>query len=95
MKSRWDGEFIYHTKNCLSCNFYKRIEHDKDKIEVCGWGVAFKFLYTKEKMKKCDLLRREQTKDPSIERIDRDRKDIINMWRKIRERLNPSQLELS
>ncbi len=52
--SRWDGSRKYYTKNCDECEFYRKIE---DK-ELCGWGIAFKYLIKTEKPRKCNVLRR-------------------------------------
>jgi len=51
---RWDGQLIYLTKDCKSCDFYRNI-FEKD---LCGWGVAFKYLVQKEKSRKCEIKNR-------------------------------------
>jgi hypothetical protein len=53
---RWDGRLIYQTKDCDSCNFYRKIKGN----ELCGWGVAFKYLVQKEKPRKCEIRNRPQ-----------------------------------
>ncbi|MFH1503715.1 MAG: hypothetical protein ABIE36_03600 [Candidatus Diapherotrites archaeon] len=51
---RWDGELIYKTKDCDSCDFYRMIFRN----DLCGWGIAFKYLVQKEKPKKCEIRNR-------------------------------------
>lgn len=51
---RWDGGLIYRTKDCDSCDFYREINNQN----LCGWGVAFKYLVEKEKPKKCEIRNR-------------------------------------
>jgi len=51
---RWDGDYKLLTKDCFNCEFYREI----DKKELCGWGVAFKYLCKTEKPRKCEVKNR-------------------------------------
>ena len=52
---RWDGGIIYFTKNCGGeCEFYRKIKDD----DLCGWGIAFKYLTKREKQRKCEIKNR-------------------------------------
>jgi len=53
---RWDGGLIYKTKNCNNCDFYRKINNQN----LCGWGVAFKYLIEKEKPKACEIKNRPE-----------------------------------
>ncbi len=57
--SRWDGGRKNYTKDCDACEFYRKIEGE----ELCGWGVAFKYLVLPEKMRKCEVKNRDIKKD--------------------------------
>ena len=48
---RWDGCSKGFTKDCESCEAYFQIK----EFEVCGWGMAFKYLSRKRKRKKCNI----------------------------------------
>ncbi len=64
---RWDGGYKNLTNNCSECRFYRRIKDN----QLCGWGIAFKYLIKPEKtLRKCDLSEREQTKYPSFTYLD-------------------------
>jgi hypothetical protein len=59
---RWDGALIYFTENCgAGCEFYRKI----DNKNLCGWGIAFKYLVPKEKSRKCEIRNRKS--------VDKDR----------------------
>ena len=94
--SRWDGGGVYYTKDCPGCPFYRALKDGEENIEVCGWGVAFKFLDRRERVRRCDLLRREKPRNPSHARIDGNKGYILKIWRKIKGRygLQAKQLEL-
>ncbi len=53
--NKWDGTFKGYTKDCKSCEFYREIENK----ELCGWGVAFKYLVRPIKLRKCEVKNRE------------------------------------
>lgn len=55
---RWDGEVIYFTKNCNGCEFYRKMNKDN----LCGWGIAFKYLTPRGKLKKCEIKNRQLEK---------------------------------
>ena len=63
---RWDGSSNHYTKNCSSCQWYRKIEDS----ELCGWGAAFKYLIRVENMRKCEIRNRPQPEHPSVEYLD-------------------------
>ncbi len=58
-RNRWDGGIKNHTKNCGQCEFYRKIGGN----ELCGWGIAFKYLVQPKKMKECEVKNRDMKKD--------------------------------
>lgn len=62
----WDGGYKDYTKDCHGCEWYRKI----DNQELCGWGVAFKYLITIEKPRKCGIKNREQTPYASVRYLD-------------------------
>ena len=79
--SKWDGQPIGYTSECSGCNFYQRIAVLDENVEVCAWGVAFKFLYMPDKIKKCNKIRAErQPTIRSLERINRNSGIIRKKW---------------
>ena len=59
---RWDGDLKNKTKNCEKCNFYVEF-WDK---EICGWGVAFKYLSGSENLRKCEYFGKEPPENNSL-----------------------------
>lgn len=66
--SRWDGGTNYQTKDCESCPFYRKISRD----DLCGWGIAFKYLAKTEDPKKCEIRNRNRPapREQSIKYLD-------------------------
>jgi hypothetical protein len=57
--SRYDRGIKDYTRDCNTCEFYRKIKGE----ELCGWGVAFKYLIQPKKMKKCEVKNRDMKKD--------------------------------
>ncbi len=51
---RWDGELIHLTKDCNTCDFHRNMNNH----DLCGWGIAFKYLVKKEKIRRCEIRNR-------------------------------------
>lgn len=67
---RWDGGWKKYASNCDGCDFYRRIGDD----ELCGYGVAFKYLGRDGKPRKCEIRNIGiGAHDNSIEYLDRIR----------------------
>lgn len=64
--SDWDGGYKYKTKNCEGCEFYREINNK----ELCGWGVAFKYLDKSKKFRKCGIKNKKPPKNNSIKYLD-------------------------
>ncbi len=64
---RWESSYKNYTKNCLQCEWYRKI----DDQELCGWGVAFKYLVKSEKLRTCEIKnRKDKPNYPSIKYLD-------------------------
>jgi hypothetical protein len=63
---RWEGETKLRTKDCDGCDFYRKI----DGKELCGWGVAFKYLERTGKPRKCEVRNRPARENQSIKYLD-------------------------
>jgi hypothetical protein len=63
---RWDGHFNYYTKDCTSCQWYRKIENS----ELCGGGVSFKYLVKADKQRKCAFKNTKQDKERSVVYLD-------------------------
>ncbi len=62
----WDGASKTYTQNCDNCEVYRKI---KGK-ELCGWGIAFKYLEKTRTPKKCALTNKKQPEHNSIKYLD-------------------------
>ena len=64
----WDGDYKAYTKDCLECGWYRKI----DDRELCGWGIAFKYLVKLEKLRTCEVRnRKDKPKHPSIKYLNK------------------------
>ena len=69
--SVWDGASIYRTKDCDGCIYYRNI----NEYEICGAGLAFKYLTEREGPRKCTIIKRVSS-TPSVSYLDEIMKDI-------------------
>jgi hypothetical protein len=53
--SRWDGSAKIFTKDCSTCIYHVNI----NRRDICGWGVAFKYIERAENTRRCMLVGRE------------------------------------
>ena len=52
--SVWDGASIYRTKDCDGCRYHRAY----NSYELCGVGIAFKYLIQRGNPMKCQLIDR-------------------------------------
>ena len=64
--TRWDGSYKQLTKDCNNCEWYRKTNSN----ELCGWGIAFKYLTPTEKPRKCEVKNRKQNFEPSVKYLD-------------------------
>lgn len=60
--SRWDGDYKYFTKDCKECPYY-RIINGEDR---CYWGIAWKRLVKREKLRKCPYIKLESSREKEL-----------------------------
>ena len=70
--SRWDGSSKAYTKNCNTCEAYRKITGK----ELCGWGIAFKYLERTANQRKCELINKKQPQNNSLKYLDKLIKQI-------------------
>ncbi len=58
----WDGGYKYKTEDCETCEYYRQI----NEKEICGWGVAFKYLCQRKNPRKCEVKNRQFTKEKDL-----------------------------
>ena len=63
----WDGSSKYLTKDFEGCEWYREI----GGREICGWGVALKYLVEAEKPRRCEVKNRGEGRFPSMDYLDR------------------------
>lgn len=99
IQNRYDGEVKNYTGDCEGCKFhkqtkisgYKEINKGIINLDACGWGVAWKFLYKKEPLQKCTLLKKSKDEIPHHQSIKRLTE--LEMKKKYRE--NHSKYEVN
>jgi len=63
---QWDGNSKRYTTDCKKCSLYRKI----DGRELCGWGVAFKYLESVDNPQKCEIRNRDPPANQPIKYLE-------------------------
>ncbi len=66
-RTRWDGSSKTYTLDCNNCEWYRRI----GRRELCGWGIAFKYLIRTNNSRRCEIKNRGAPENQSIKYLDK------------------------
>jgi len=72
MHSTWDGSSIGRTINCASCEYLVPVLRDRESLEICAWGVAWKILSEVGKLRKCFKIAKKPPKYSSLYNIQQN-----------------------
>jgi hypothetical protein len=71
MHSVWDGSPIRRTVNCNDCEYFFNTLKDRESLEICAWGVAWKVLEEVEKPVGCLKINKKLPEHSSLNEIQR------------------------
>jgi len=69
--SVWDGSPIRRTLNCNGCLYLVKVKREKEAMEICAWGVAWKVLEKVERQHKCIKVDKKPPERSVLSRISR------------------------